>query len=56
MNDNKKNKLEILSEALIRKQNIIKRSAASTLAGPEVTLAKLLVAEQPQQKEVQKVK
>ena len=51
-----KNKLEALSDALIRKQNLITASAASTLAGPEVSLAKLLVAEQPQQKEVQKVK
>ena len=42
-----KTKLEALSDALIRKQKMIAESASSSLAGPEVNLAKLLLTEEP---------
>lgn len=51
-----KAKLEALSDALIRKQKMIAESAASSLAGPEVNLAKLLMEEKPAEKAVQLVK
>lgn len=51
-----KAKLEALSDALIRKQKMIAESASSSLAGPEVNLAKLLLTEEPKEKTVQMVK
>lgn len=51
-----KAKLEALSDALIRKQKMIAESASSSLAGPEVNLAKLLLTEEPKEKAVQMVK
>ena len=51
-----KTKLEALSDALIRKQKMIAESASSSLAGPEVNLAKLLLTEEPKEKAVQMVK
>ena len=51
-----KTKLEALSDALIRKQKMIAESASSSLAGPEVNLAKLLLTAEPKEKAVQMVK
>lgn len=51
-----KAKIEALSDALIRKQKMIVESASSSLAGPEVNLAKLLLTEEPKEKAVQMVK
>lgn len=51
-----KAKIEALSDALIRKQKMIVDSASSSLAGPEVNLAKLLLTEEPKEKAVQMVK
>lgn len=51
-----KAKIETLSDALIRKQKMIVESASSSLAGPEVNLAKLLLTEEPKEKAVQMVK
>lgn len=48
-------KIEVLSEALIAKQKMIIESATSNLAGSETTLAKILI-EEPQQKAIQKIK
>lgn len=51
-----KAKIEALSDALIRKQKMIVESASSSLAGPEVNLAKLLLTEEPKEKAVQMIK
>lgn len=51
-----RNKIEALSDVLIEKRKMIMTSAASDLAGPEVTLAKLLLVEETPEKAIQKVK
>lgn len=51
-----KAKIEALSDALISKQKMIVESASSSLAGPEVNLAKLLLTEEPKEKAVQMIK
>lgn len=51
-----KAKLEALSDALIKKQKMIAESASSSLAGPEVNLAKLLISEEKPEKVIQKIR
>lgn len=51
-----KERLEALSEALIKKQKMIITSANSTLVGPENNLAKLLIQPEPKEKTIQYVK